>query len=405
MSNNNDRKKRWGSGRFWGLVLVGPALLAMGCASAPEAQVTPEDIAAVEKRVQDMERTNGRLLVRLEEMERQMALVQDRVDSNRIALQRHGYLGQRSRGVAIRPQQQGADEERPDRAPESHYRSGSDDYSANPSMQQRMDRRGGRRIQLGSEEEDGDDAPRYVGQDSSQALAQGADPAGGDLQYQPDGSGDDRASDEDTLVITNAELEARYGTTPSRSSSSSSSSETPASEESSSSSSSSGHAPVTDERLPTSQELGSDSDGDASGSVDQAPTQELDSEDDILDRYQDALAKYRAGDYAAALVGFESVLAAGPPASYVDNALYWIGECHYGLGDYDTSVEYFTQIIEEMPQANKVPDAMLKMSLAYDRLGQPRDAVELLEELVAGFPNSNPGQLGQERLEEHPAVD
>src|SRR5690606_10263556 len=103
---------------------------------------------------------------------------------------------------------------------------------------------------------------------------------------------------------------------------------------------------------------------------------------DLLDLYQDSLAKYRAGNYAEAMAGFQSFLDAGPRTDYIDNALYWIGECHYGLGDYSRAVSYFQHILDEIPNGSKAADAMLKMSLAYDRMGQGENAVELLTRLT-----------------------
>ncbi len=348
-----------------------------------------QDIAAVQERVQDVERTNGRLMVRVEEMERQVSLVQDRVESNRIALQRHGYLGRSSDRFA-----RSRSSERPEPAPESHYHQAREHsgYQADPSMQQRMDQRGVGRIPLSNQQS---------GRVEFHGNRESAQP---DPQAGTEGPGEDESHQEE-LIITNAELEARYG--PSRgssrrthSSSTSSSGET--------SSSSGPHAPVTSERLPTSEELEAGEDLEGSNSDDSNESKRSEktgslagaSHDELLEVYQDSLSQYRAGDYGDALVGFTSFLEAGPRANYIDNALYWIGECHYGLGEYTTSVEHFQRILDELPAADKVPDAMLKMSLAYEQMGKPQQALDLLHELVEKYPNSNPGRLGQERLDE-----
>ena len=329
-------------------------------------------------------------MVRVEEMERQVSLVQDRVESNRIALQRHGYLRRGSDRFA-RSSAERERSERPEPAPESHYQQAREHsgYQADPSMQQRMDQRGVGRIPLSNQQ-----SGRIESQD---------DPSQGQLDYDPAASsqGSDEAEQE-PLVITNADLEARYG--PSVSSSRRASSER--SETSSSESSgSSPHAPVTSERLPTSDELAEQEDSQASDQADEPSSSQgalADaSSEEMLEHYQDSLAQYRAGDYGEALIGFTSFLEAGPRADYVDNALYWIGECHYGLGEFDASVEHFQRIIDELPRADKVPDAMLKMSLAFEQMGKSTEALELLEELVEQYPNSNPGRLGQERLDEY----
>ncbi len=397
MSDRTVPESRRSGGAFWTAAIFGTVVFCAGCATAPEPEVSAQDLNSVQERVEDMERTNGRLMVRVEETERQVSLMQDRVESNRIALQRHGYIGQNRGRFAQAPRKERPESQRrPEPAPQSHYQrsEGSDSYQVDPTMQQRMQTRGGTRIPLSDQQSGSSDRSR-------EAVAFHDDPSDGELDYDPAARAED--SDQEALVITNAELEARYGA-----STSSSSSRSTSSSDSSDSQTSGGsaHPPVTDDRLPTTDELeGGDREKSATSDSDDdegASSFADASDEELLELYQDSLAQYRAGDYGDALVGFQDFLNAGPRADYVDNALYWIGECHYGLGEYATSVEHFKRILDEMPTANKVPDAMLKMSLAYDRLGEPQQAFELLEELTERYPNSNPGRLGAERLEEHP---
>jgi len=425
---------------FLTLLVVGPAVVGVACATAPEPEVSADELESMEHRVEDVERTNGRLTVRVEEMERQMSLVQDRVQSNRIALQRHGYLG--GRGDRFARAQGGDDEadgsQRPEPAPESHYRESDESqteedsgYSADPSMDQRIEQRGMRRIPL-SDQQSGREhqpqettEPRDLGGDTQPEQESVEAPDGDQLDYDPGSdidsdtdtdSGDDGDSSQDEqgeLVITNESLEQRFG--PSTTSSTSPSADE-GSDDGGDDSQSEAHVPVTSERLPTTDELSDDPDvePDVDGEeVAEQPVSEDDeessddagqwadaSDDELLELYQDSLAEYRAGDYAEALQGFEQFLAAEPVDEYVDNAMYWIGECHYGLGRYETSVDYFQRILDEVPDGNKVPDAMLKMSLAYEQLGQTERAVDLLEDLIDQYPNSNPGRLGEEQLQE-----
>ncbi len=415
--------------RFWTILVVAPALVGVACATTPdEPDVTIEDVEAVQERVEDVERTNGRLTVRVEEMERQMALVQDRVDSNRIALQRRGYLRGQGDRFAHAPDQQGdAHSERPGPAPESHYQGqgqqqGDEGYRADPTMQQRMDQRGYRRIPLSDQQSGHQQQPQ---QHQPQQQRTPEDPAGGHLDYDPgDSDSEQPASDGEEIVITNETLEERFG--PSSSSPEPQQESQPSQQQDQQPQA---HEPVTSERLPTSDELEYDpseqqqpqeeqaeqsADDDADDdplegltTADGSPVNEVDverwvdaSDDSLLELYQDALSEYRHGDYSSALEGFTEFLGAGPRDDYVDNALYWIGECHYGLGEYQTSVQYFERIIDELSNADKVPDAMLKKSLAYDRMGKSEESVDLLEQLVDQYPNSNPGRLGKERLEE-----
>lgn len=429
---------------LWTILLVAPAFVGVACASAPEPQVTDEDLRSVQERVEDVERTNGRMMVRVEEMERQMALVQDRVESNRIALQRQGYLGGSSGRFAQVPQShQDQQRQRPDPAPESNYPGQqrqqqpdtSQGYQADPTMRQRMEDRGYKRIPLSDQQSGHRQQTGYQQQQQHHQPEQRGidDPAGGQLDYDAGQDGtsgqqtDSAESDQDPIVITNETLEQQFGSSSSSSTTRSDSSTSSSEPESNQQSEPKAHVPVTSERLPTSDELeyepeeqrenqreeaAEESDDDAVA-VDIGPRRdgspknnvEIDrwfdgTEDELLELYQDSLAEYRDGDYGEALYGFRQFLEAGPADQYIDNALYWIGECHYGLGEYNRSIEYFDRIIDELPSADKVPDAMLKKSLAYNRLGDSSRAANLLEKLIDEYPNTNPARLGEERLEE-----
>ena len=93
---------------------TGAAMKASLCACAAIALltgcVTPQtqsekaseaQAAATTVRLQESERLNGRLTVRIEELEDQVFLLQDRVEANRLSLQRRGYMrGAVAQGLA-----------------------------------------------------------------------------------------------------------------------------------------------------------------------------------------------------------------------------------------------------------------------------------------------------------------
>lgn len=349
----------------------------MGCATVPEPEVTSGDLRTLQQRVEDVERTNGRLMVRVEETERQVALMQDRVETNRIALQRQGYLRQRNEEFAHHPPRGNA--RRPDPAPQSSF--SDSDYRADPTMRQRMDQRGVAQISL-SQQQSGavDQVDEYIEFET------------------PSGSQNEGRE----VVITNETIESYFGSSTSSRASSSTSSSNPSPSPAASAprQGRSAHPPVTDERLATTAELGAQREQGRSAPV--RDSSEPRSHRELLELYQESLTEYRAGNYATALRGFTEFLEAGPRSNWIDNALYWIGECHYGLGEYSSSVRYFQRIIDELPNADKVPDAMLKMSLAFERMGNQERSYNLLKELVEKYPRSNPGRLGLERMEAHP---
>lgn len=351
--------------------LFGPTLFLGACAQQQPVEdvLTRAELVEVQDRVEDVERTNGRLTVRIEEMERQLVLMQDRVEANRIVLQRRGYLRNSHEAFAR------AEPSRPAPAPESHYSQRApqndsyyDGYSARP--QPPVERRPVTHIPLSDQQSGRQQAPV---QEHIEIVVE--EPA---------------AADEETVVFTNEDLAAYFGQ------------EQTAAPAPKTNASGGGarraQAPVTDERLATREEAAQAAPAPSSA----APPQ---SQRELLELYQEALTSYRAGSYGEALEGFETFLRGEPREDYIDNALYWIGECHYGLGNFSQAVSQFERILTELPGAAKVPDAMLKMSLAYDRLGQPGRAVELLRRLSEEYPTTNAGKLGIKRLEEHPQRD
>lgn len=116
--------------------------------------------------------------------------------------------------------------------------------------------------------------------------------------------------------------------------------------------------------------------------------------------YQEGIDLYRQGKFVEARAKFEKFLATKPEESYVDNALYWIGECFYGEGFFHEAAEHFHRIIKAYPNANKVPDALLKVSLTYQKLGRLDSAQEMLRYLMDAFPGTEAARIGKEKYQE-----
>jgi len=115
--------------------------------------------------------------------------------------------------------------------------------------------------------------------------------------------------------------------------------------------------------------------------------------------YQEGIDLYRRGAYAEGRTKFQQFLAANPGTEYIDNALYWIGECYYGEGLFNEAAANFHRIIQDYPTTNKVPDALLKVSLTYLKLGRPDSAREMLHYLFEAFPGSEAARIGKARYE------
>ena len=107
-----------------------------------------------------------------------------------------------------------------------------------------------------------------------------------------------------------------------------------------------------------------------------------------MQEYQSALAKYRAGDSAAAAEAFRGFFQRYAHHAYADNALYWLAECSYDLKSYQVALKLFRQVVEQYPSGNKAPDALLKMALCYVQLKDKKNARTILGQVVESYPRS-----------------
>lgn len=401
--------------------LVGCAVFASvaagvsGCAHGADSEEESAEAVKVEKlesRIQELEKTNGRLSVRLDEMEDEVFLLQDRVEAHRLALKRRGFMnggngGQaRAKAPEPTPQTNYGQQRNQGRYPVRGRSGHSPEDRRKPAPDD-----GATRIPLSNQQAQGRQGRRARGEagENERGASAGSERAGASKdrarrgrtreRQRPSGGGES----EEKVVITEEDFQKFANDVEEGDGGG-------AADSGGSGGSASGKEakrPVTDEKLPTG-------DGDEpsakanerapSTGEPEAPAPELD-EDPFsgksgLDLYKAALGKYRSGEYATALEGFEQFVSNGPRKDYRDNGLYWVGECHYGLGDFEKAVEYFQKVIDEEPGGNKVPDAMLKMALAYREMGMKDRAQRTLEKLTDRYPSTNAGRLGEKKLSE-----
>lgn len=118
----------------------------------------------------------------------------------------------------------------------------------------------------------------------------------------------------------------------------------------------------------------------------------------ILKEYNDAMAKYKAGQYKDAAQAFRNFMQRYAKHAYASNALYWIGECSYDLKDYSVALKTFQKVVSEYPKGNKTPDALLKIAYCYIRMNEPRQARMVLAQVVENYPNSQVARLAHQTL-------
>lgn len=114
--------------------------------------------------------------------------------------------------------------------------------------------------------------------------------------------------------------------------------------------------------------------------------------------YNNAYGDYLKGNYSLAIDSFKLFLQQYPSTPLSDNALYWIGECHYSQEQYQQAIDAFNELLINYPSGDKVPAAYLKKGLSLAQLGRKEEALATLKLLVAKFPMQEEARLAQQKI-------
>jgi len=116
--------------------------------------------------------------------------------------------------------------------------------------------------------------------------------------------------------------------------------------------------------------------------------------------YKRARSLLLEGDMVNAAQLFETFIVQHPNHSLADNAMYWLGECHYSSGQYKKAIGVFKELVKAYPKAEKVPDALLKTGYAYISLDDVNRAHHYLKSVITKYPFSPAAEKAQEKLKE-----
>ena len=114
--------------------------------------------------------------------------------------------------------------------------------------------------------------------------------------------------------------------------------------------------------------------------------------------YDAALDQFKRGDYAGAIVAFNTFIRAYPRSPLAPSAQYWIGNAQYARRDFRGSILTQRQLLKDYPDSSKAPDALLNIASAQADLGDNAAARRTLEELIARHPKSDAATRARQRL-------
>ena len=114
--------------------------------------------------------------------------------------------------------------------------------------------------------------------------------------------------------------------------------------------------------------------------------------------YNTAYADYSRGNYALSISGFEEYRTKFPTSPLADNAMYWIGECHFSQGAFPDAIAAFDRMLVAFPESDKVAAANLKKGLAYLEMNDVRRAIVQLRYVVAEYPQTDEAKVAKDKL-------
>ena len=114
--------------------------------------------------------------------------------------------------------------------------------------------------------------------------------------------------------------------------------------------------------------------------------------------YGSAYEDYLRGNFDLAIQGFRDYVQRYPSTDLTDNALYWIGECHYSKREFKPAIDAFTELLNSFRTSDKAAPALLKKGLAYLELGDKSQAVINLQYVLYEHPGTKEADLARTKL-------
>lgn len=116
--------------------------------------------------------------------------------------------------------------------------------------------------------------------------------------------------------------------------------------------------------------------------------------------FDDALAQFKAANYAGAIQSLSAFLQRYPDSVYLPQAYFWLGSSHFAQLDCANAIPAYQTVVTRFASSPRAADAMLNIaSCQLDRKDKGA-ARETLDNLVRKYPNSPAATAAKERLAE-----
>lgn len=114
--------------------------------------------------------------------------------------------------------------------------------------------------------------------------------------------------------------------------------------------------------------------------------------------YEDALAVFRQGDFAAAANAFADFNKRYPRSGYGVPALFWLGNAQYANRDYKEAIKNFSALLGRAPNHLRAAESLLSVANCQLELKDAKAARKTLADVVKNYPNTEAASAATERL-------
>ncbi len=120
--------------------------------------------------------------------------------------------------------------------------------------------------------------------------------------------------------------------------------------------------------------------------------------DGVVAQYRAARALFSRKKYVEAAVAFSRFARIHPRHAHADNAQYWLAECFYRRGKVAKAAWVLRKLLKKYPSGNKAPSALLKLAHCVRRLGRRAKAKKIFAQVVQLYPGTREAALAAAHL-------
>ncbi|MDR0673958.1 MAG: tol-pal system protein YbgF [Zoogloeaceae bacterium] len=114
--------------------------------------------------------------------------------------------------------------------------------------------------------------------------------------------------------------------------------------------------------------------------------------------YENALAQFKAGKYAAAATALAAFVQAYPNSDMTPGAQFWLGNAYYAQKQCREAIDAQLVVTSRWPNSTRAPDAMLTIANCQRDMGNASASRRTLTNLVENYPASQAAAQARQRL-------